>query len=455
MKKLIFLFSAVVSVPVLALNLPSITTWPETQTSSSIKYDTSHEGIYQKNGQQGLRAKVQELLRRQKWVELRTSIRKALQMKKVSLDFLEKIALEEHSEKLQEVIASARGLISLKKSANIADWEAYSLSSFILQELPKYLGKRVTFFDLKKYGIERDVQFDKSSNKVYIHLGTNGVKKIGEGFQKVVTKTIQFHPTTPVVMALAETTADISNEIDTLRAVKGRPGVLQAVAILKIPRKGGTTTGIVTPLFNSGSLQNVIDTKIPLTLKEKLIIARDLTQGLASLQEAGYVHLDIGARNHFVSIGPGKPGRRTVRAVVADFGRSRPYKKLKGVKVQGNTTYIAPEGYIVSKMMGKAYLHADLFGLGCTLWQLFFGEKTPWGSSREYRYGHGSMTDRQKRFTKILLEHTKKKKLALKKLSDKTKRSVVQVILQMLEFDPLKRGTAKQHANTLELLLPK
>lgn len=400
-----------------------------------------------------LDTKIRELVRSSNWVKLRSVGRKAIKSKLITLSSLERIALQEGSSGLQEIVVGAKGLVALKKSANISPAAAFSLSSFIIQELPRYVAKKISYFDPKKYDLEREVQLDREFGTIYIHLRTHGVKKLGEGFEKVVTRTVKFGPTSSVVMALAETTSNIHNEIVTMRRLLGKPGVLNAAAFLKIPRKSGTTTAIVTPIFNAGSLQDVLDKKITLTPVEKLIIARDLTQGLASMQEIGYAHRDIGARNHFVHIGPGKPGKRLIQAVVADFGRSRHYRDLKGSKVQGNTTYISPEGYFMSKMKGKDYLKADVFGLGCTLWQLVFGQKTPWGASREYRYGHGPMYVRKNRFTYILTAVTNKAKKDLNKVKDKAQKTVISTILKMVEVKPSHRGTAKQHLKTFNALL--
>ena len=218
----------------------------------------------------------------------------------------------------------------------------------------------------------------------------------------------------------------------------------------KDPLSGETVRTIITKIFNKGSLQSVMDTpSVRLTLQEKLAIATDMVTGLASLHERTYVHRDLGARNYFVNIVHKGAGRRQVSAVIADLGRTIPVSEAMNVPVQGNKGYLAPEGFFRSRMRRSDYYGTDIFAVGTVLWHLYYGHKAPWQAHRYYRSASIPLEKRRKLILSSLtrarfgpLAHLREKARLHQHLTVADR--VVQLIMQMTDPVPARRGTAQE-----------
>ena len=105
----------------------------------------------------------------------------------------------------------------------------------------------------------------------------------------------------------------------------------------------------------------------PLTCDETVILGRRAAQTLAAAHAHGVVHRDIKPSNLFL------PGRAMERVKVIDFGIARGAGELRatlsGVAV-GTPGYMAPEQ---ARGEGDVDLRADLFSLGCVLFECLAG----------------------------------------------------------------------------------
>lgn len=295
----------------------------------------------------------------------------------------------------------------------------------------------------------REIQVDPETGSVFIHLGTNNVKPIGKGKLKVVTKTIYYDIKHPRVYARALTDTPIANEIDSMKALKGKTGVISLVSALqhRDPVTNKTMSAVVTPIYNKRSLYKVLrKKKFRLTFEEKWHIATQILGGLTSMHENGYSHRDLGARNYFVSIHKKSNRSRAIECVIADFGRALPIQGLQGLSVQGNSYYYSPEGVIPSRMQGEMYKASDLFAVGCVFWQLYFDDLPPWSA----RIKHVAQNDmeREVESKKLSEKITKGHELiyALLNKNELAKKEAyfLKIILRLTSPDPTQRGSASE-----------
>ncbi len=113
----------------------------------------------------------------------------------------------------------------------------------------------------------------------------------------------------------------------------------------------------------------------PLPISWTCEVARQITRGLQHAHERGMVHRDIKPSNIMVTVDP-KSG--TPHAKIMDFGLSRLVSETKSDghrtrtgEIMGSPDYISPEQASNAK---DADIRADLFSLGCTLFQMLTGQ---------------------------------------------------------------------------------
>lgn len=299
----------------------------------------------------------------------------------------------------------------------------------------------------------RELQYDKDSNIFFIHLGTHNVKPLGKGHFKVVTKTIAYHRSHPQIYARAVTSSDIRKEIACMKELSEKKGLLSAVSYLvhQHPATKKTIYTIITPIFNQGSLQKVID-KQSLTFEEKVKIAQTILTGICAMHSKGYIHRDLGARNYLVH-----RSAQSINCVIADFGRCMHVSEIDGTTVQGNHYYYAPEGTFKDKMKGDMYYATDVFAAGCVFWQLYFGNLPPWGTKvkNDFLTADQLKLEYQRLYSGIKDAHKKVQTLISEKnaVGHYPESIFLEIILKMTHPDPTLRITAQEAARVLNTTL--
>jgi len=377
--------------------------------------------------------------------------------KNISIKTLSKLALEFQDSGLKKALRASQALSALSGTA-LSKKEALLLSLFIENELPLYVAKKRHYIRSKSANLPRTVEHDPKTKLNFIHLGTNKLREIGRGYQKIVTKSILYDVKRPEVVANCKTSSGISREVMLMREMKGTQGLVETRAFTKHRSNHKTFTSIFCRLYNQGSLQLVMDKKLKFTLKEKVGMALNIMKGLSSLHKHKIIHRDLGARNYFVNIDKRKNGKRKVEAVVADLGRSYHFKGIKrDSSPQGNKYYFSSEMFFPEKMRPKDYTYSDLYATGCVFYRLLREKKAPWIDIRTNRNEHLSRSERSRRALHRLEHHTNSRRHYLRSKGNKLSHSQIfeKVIYQMIHPEPKSRGTAREHARTLQRLYNK
>lgn len=394
------------------------------------------------------------------WSEVGHLVKKKAERHEISLKDLQMVALSFQNTPFFNAVLATKKILSMQEKTGLSLSVAFPIALFAETSLNHEVEKGKTFWNSSRFG--RELQYDRSNKHLFIHLGTHGVKPVGIGRMKVVTKTILYDRENPEVMAHGVSEAGCKREMYAMKKLKGVPNTLQAQALMthKDPKSGKRIASIITRIIHPGSLQSILDKKSwKLTLREKVQMARDIMLGIQGMQQKKFVHRDLGAKNYFVHIGKGKPGHRNIKAYVADFGRALPIKMCKDVPVQGNSCYAPPEAIYREKMRGNQYYNSDLFAIGCVFWQLYFGDLPPWSRSEYFK--NESIPKKHRFRAKVFHINAMRERYAPKAPHGKVKKDqkpclregFLKIIMQMTDPEPSKRSDAESIYKALHSLL--
>ena len=400
------------------------------------------------------RAKVLNLIlhniQTENWSAVRILSQKALQKHVISLKDLVNLAKPMTENPFTHALQATSNILALRDKTALTPSIVFPIAIFAETGLKEEINKGNFYFKRSIFG--RPLQWDPEMKRLIIHLEKIGVPPIGEGRSKVVTKSVLYNRWYPCVLAHGVTTHDVETEVYAMRKLRGLPGLIQAAALLthKDNHSEKTVTGIVTPIYNCGSLESFLKKyRTSLTLKERIHIAHDLITGLASMHEQGFVHRDLGTRNHFVHMVKSKGNGRKIIAVVADMGRALPSSDADGHYVQGNCQYLCPEGFFQKKMKGNDYYASDVFALGCVFWQLLFDKFPTWSLPRYFKQESMPIKKRYRAHLSSL-KQTRKPYLSILKgrkghgPHHDSKTKFLALILKMTSPNPKARGTAQE-----------
>jgi eukaryotic-like serine/threonine-protein kinase len=139
------------------------------------------------------------------------------------------------------------------------------------------------------------------------------------------------------------------------------------VAVHQVDEDNGVPF-LVMPLLRGETLAKRLARQPRLPIQDVLRIGREMAEGLAAAHAAGLIHRDVKPANVWVE----EPGGRVK---LLDFGLARDEDEQRtrltsdGV-VLGTPAYLAPE-----QAGGKADQRADLFSLGCVLYEMTTGRR--------------------------------------------------------------------------------
>jgi CRP-like cAMP-binding protein len=125
---------------------------------------------------------------------------------------------------------------------------------------------------------------------------------------------------------------------------------------------------IVMPWIEGATLRALVDARTAFTREQILGMAEDVLAALGALHAAGLVHRDIKPSNLLL--------RPSGRVVLIDFGIACPVNAGASERqLVGSPSYCSPEQILGRPVDGRS----DVYSLGCTLYELVFGEP-PFGA---------------------------------------------------------------------------
>ncbi len=301
-------------------------------------------------------------------------------------------------------------------------------------------------------GIKHTIEYDSASGHIFIVLDEKKAY-LGEGAKKKVYKAILYGQT-PKLVARSEQSLKMDAELYAHKELLGAPGIMKTHAFATHVDKKNRYYTIYSELYE-GTLFDVI-TKMKLSTWNKWIVMSDLLTGLQSIHSKNLVHRDLHSHNYLYHTERDAHGNTTIRAVIADLGRTIKSSDAKGLLAQMTTRMTAPEAFSHKKLEASDYFATDIYALGCIFHRLFH-EKLPKWQKGDLRSPNLSAEKKKAILEKRLDEETTKRREHLIKKSKETALSAMErtelLILKMLDLDPKKRESASEHLQEMQKII--
>ncbi len=365
-----------------------------------------------------------------------------------NLSSLQKMAQEQNNEPLLRAIRATNSLYQRYKQPGINKVRFLQAAYYIEAHKNLIKNSLKPYFTKKDTGLKHHIEHDPITGHVFIVL-ENKKSYIGRGKKKTVHKTIHYLPD-PKVLARSQQSLLMDDEFKAHKALQGAPGLMNAHAFTVHQKDGKKYYTLYSDCYK-GTLKSIIHKK-RVSFKNKLIIMTDLLRGLESLHSRGYVHRDLHLANYLIF----EESSKTIRAVIADLGRTIKIDRAKGLPGQMTKRLTAPEGFKQKKLKGPDYFATDVFALGSIFYWLYHNEAPKW---------QGEFLRSKK------LPSWKKKALLVKKLKKETQKrlkklqkrggalsaqeAAEQLILKMISINPQERGSASQLRHSMQAILNK
>ncbi len=373
---------------------------------------------------------------------------------------LQKIANGSDCHEFKNAVKASMKMQAFAKEAKVSFADLVQMALFIEAEIDTVAAKKGNYISRAVTGFARSIEIDPETRRSFIHLRSRGIKILGKGYKKIVTKSIMYDAKKPQIVAHCTSIAPMQDEMKALETVHGMPGVLKVHAYTtRINNEGVTQYTILCKYYKGGSLAEVLKEshKRRLSLRHRMHIAHDIINGLASIHSKNLAHRDVNLKNCFVEKARhGKIKRH--KAVVADFGRAMPLHLLVGKEAQGNPYYIPPEGIHHHTLTGKDYQQADIYAAGCICYRLLTGRRPPWINKdyvrditrspvvRKQMFVHKLNEFRKKRFAYWISKNPNREKKYKKERFER-------IFLRMIDPNPARRGSATHLRELMKYLV--
>ncbi|MBS0634361.1 MAG: protein kinase [Verrucomicrobia bacterium] len=303
----------------------------------------------------------------------------------------------------------------------------------------------ICYYPKEKTGLSHTFEYDPSTKRHFIVLDGEDAY-LASGKKKTVSKALMLKKGGVELVARGEQTLEMDTELRITKQFRGFKGLFQTFGICHHEENGQQYHTIYSKLYVPGSLKQVYNHNYTLTFYETLRAARNIARGLTTLHKRGIVHRDLGIKNYLINIPEGEPGRRKIEACIADFGRAEHTASVVSDKrVQGNTTYMAPEGHFYQELTRNSHKRLDVFALGCIYYRLFYGKKGKWQRKNYVSRDPRPIVERYEEHKLLIKKGTLKRRKQLENMQYRTNRQDFEyLILQMLSTKPSKRPTAEQ-----------
>ena len=347
-----------------------------------------------------------------------------------------------------------------KKNLGLKKHELFKIALFIETGLKKYIKHHSAYIRKEKTHLARTIEYDRKSKRIFIHLKTHGIKHLGTGCHKEVTRSILYNAQKPELVANSVMQKAPKKELRYLKKLMAAKGLAETYAIgeHKKYHSHKKVISIIQKLYGAGSLHHHQHNPQELSKSDKLSVARDLLRGLESMHKKDIVHRDLHGCNVLLNreVDP-ETGKSKISAALIDLGQALKAKKAKkrAPKVEVPKRFNPPESFWrkTKHIDAKA---VDVYALGLNLYHLFFGESPEW-APKEAFVKISDMTDDEKvRFRKVLKKRTYEVLDSRKKEIEKNKSKyypLEQIILQMCAPCQRARGTASEHRKKLDVLI--
>ncbi|MBW1839711.1 MAG: zinc-ribbon domain-containing protein, partial [Deltaproteobacteria bacterium] len=185
---------------------------------------------------------------------------------------------------------------------------------------------------------------------------------------------------------VSQAVKNLANEFKRREQVKDRDHILSAYLPLLEEYKGLSLMLLPMELANGGNLRSWLDENQDVGQRkdQAIVYFKQICSGVEAIHKAGLAHLDLKPENILIA-------QDVIK--ISDFGLSRDLSNLGVMDPTllrdglGTANYMAPEQTMAARPKDVDKL-ADIYALGCILFELLDGQPPYFGTSREIYEKH-------------------------------------------------------------------
>ena len=314
----------------------------------------------------------------------------------------------------------------------------------------------------EKTHLARTIEYDPETKRFFIHLKKHGIRHLGSGQHKSVTRSIMYDDQRPELVANCVFLDKAQREIEITKKLCGKKGIIDTYAVGRHKKKNGdNVVSLIQKLCNSGSFLHCQKKFKGLSTEEKISICRDILQGVEAMHALDLVHRDLHGKNILLHKDiDAKSGIRTISANLIDFGQttSPEVAARAAPKVQIPRKYNPPEAFLCEPEEIDAK-KVDLYAVGLNLYFFYFKKPPEWAVKEGFlRISQMNKEEKEafgKRLTLQIQDTIKKREQQIESRACKELQEVIlqEVILSLCHPSQKERGTARAAREKLDLLL--
>jgi serine/threonine protein kinase len=366
--------------------------------------------------------------------------------KKINLRLLKYKAKKYKYNELIRAIRATKAFNRKNKNAPINKRKFLQNALFIESQLNN-LNNNNSYLTTEKTRLKNIIEYDPITRRAFIVLD-NKKAFLGKGKKKTAYKSILYKKV-PQIVARSEQSYPMEEELEAHKALQNVPGVMKTYAFTSHKNKGENYYTIYSDLYEK-TLEDLLHKK-SLSLRNKVVIMKDLLIGLDSLHSRNYVHRDLHSQNYLIRTEKNLKGKKVIHAVITDLGRTITIDNAKQVPAQMTRRICPPEGFTPETLNGSDYFASDLYALGSIFYRIYHNKPPEW--QKEFLRST-SLSGIQKKAMLIsqLKKTTAKRRQYLSKRRKhlSTKQKIEFMILKMVHHNPAKRGSAAKWKEVIQ-----
>ncbi len=309
------------------------------------------------------------------------------------------------------------GLATIE-TAPLSRDERLKLAHFVEEKLPTLVENKVTIFPKTTFNIPRTIQYSsEEGGTIFIvakhkksipklraegtfkrisacaKMSLSSRKQAPEVFARAVTKSI-IDGYEPGEEEIEDAKKEIARTNDIVKAIrKANPnaplGIVPFIAISTFTSYNKVSKiSMICPAFD-GTFTQLINKNAGLTLGNFKSLAIGIARGLLQLHKLNYIHGDVHSENCVYNVNP--KTRKIEDARLIDLGHAFHLKKEKPSFIYDTGFYGGGGKETPPEMFGKTpfkgdFKKVDIFGLGFTLFMLYFKKMPSWADDITHQY---------------------------------------------------------------------
>lgn len=272
------------------------------------------------------------------------------------------------------------------------------------------------------------IEKDPASGYIYIHLKDHPNGFIGQGCNKIITKSILYDKEDAFVVARCEANETGKHEAEILEKMKSIPSISHLYSM--IPRENNRYD-LFVEYGNKGDLGQSSKGKLRLSMKDLISVLLDLNSAIKGMHERGYIHRDIKQTNAFLYTKKGK-----YHAMMGDVSFAIP---IHAPVADGR--FCIPDDNTPPEIYQKPFhlinrIQSETYSLGIIFYALILEKRPRWQQFIIKRIVPGlSPIAKEEQLEQIQHIFERCRKKGLKHLKKKRKK-VAKLMFQMVDPNP-------------------